>query len=106
MQPGQIVKNLIPPEPVIINKVQPLGTMVSISYTGINTNKASTKVIPVTEFERLEILTSEGSFNFKGDPLKFSLFAEAERINSAYQFDPPVSSAKRNRILGRGNRNL
>lgn len=85
---GQIVKNLIPTEPVTINQVQPLGTMVSIKFTGLNTNKASTKVISTSEFERLEVLSEEGTFNFKGDPTRFGLFAEAERINSAYQFDP------------------
>ena len=85
---GQIVKNLIPSEPVIINKVQNLGAMVSISYTGVNTNKANSKVISTQDFEQLIVLTNEGSFNFKGDPVNFALFAEAERINSAYQFDP------------------
>lgn len=85
---GQIVKNLIPSEPVTINKVQMLGSMVSLSFTGVNTNRASTKVISLSEFENLEVLTDEGSFNFTGDPEKFALFAEAERINSAYQFDP------------------
>lgn len=85
---GQIVKNLIPAEPVTINQIQSLGSMVSLKYTGINSNKANTKVISVTEYEQLEVLADEGSFNFKGDPTRFSLFAEAERINSAYQFDP------------------
>lgn len=85
---GQIVKNLIPSEPVIINKVQNLGSMISLSFTGVNTNRANTKVVTLDEYEQLEILTEEGSFNFKGDPVKFALFAEAERINSAYQFDP------------------
>jgi superfamily II DNA or RNA helicase len=85
---GQIVKNLIPSEPVTINKVQKLGSMVSLSFTGVNTNRANTKVITLTEYDLLEILTEEGSFNFSGDPVKFALFAEAERINSAYQFDP------------------
>jgi superfamily II DNA or RNA helicase len=85
---GQIVKNLIPSEPVIVNKVQKLGTMVSISYTGVNSNKANSKVIPSQDFDQLIVLTDEGSFNFKGDPINFALFAEAERINSAYQFDP------------------
>lgn len=85
---GQIIKNLIPQEPVTVNKVQKLGTSVSISFTGVNTNKANTKVIASNEFNQLEILTEEGTFNFKGDPTKFALFAEAERINSAYQFDP------------------
>lgn len=88
IKPGQIVKNLIPTEPVTITKVQSLGTMVSISFTGVNTNRANTKVISETDYEILEVLTDEGTFNFKGDPVKFTLFAEAERINSAYQFDP------------------
>jgi superfamily II DNA or RNA helicase len=88
IEPNQIVKNLIPSEPVTINKVQKLGTSVSISFTGVNTKLANTKVISSNEFDALEILTDEGTFNFTGDPVKFALFAEAERINSAYQFDP------------------
>lgn len=88
LQPGQIVKNLIPSESVEINKVKPLGTSVSITFTGINSKRVNTKVISSSEFDSLEILAEEGSFNFKGDPVKFALFAEAERINSAYQFDP------------------
>ncbi len=86
--PNQIIKNLIPSEPVVINKIQPLGSMVSISFTGVNSNKANTKVISKEIFESLEILSEEGKFNFSGDPSKFSLYVEAERINSAYQFDP------------------
>jgi len=88
MNKGQVVKNLIPSEPVIINQVQPLGNMVSLRYTGVNTQKSNTKVISKTEFDSLEVLTEEGTFNFQGDPARFALFAEAERINSAYQFDP------------------
>ncbi len=42
IQPGQIVKNLIPTEPVTINQIQPLGKMVSLKFTGLNTNRAST----------------------------------------------------------------
>src|SRR5690606_35786319 len=51
-------------------------------------NRVNTKVISKSEFENLEILSKEGTFNFTGDPIRFALFAEAERINSAYQFDP------------------
>ena len=88
IQPGQIVKNLTPTEAVTINQVQPLGAMVSVKYTGINSNRQSSKVLSASEFEQLEVVTSEGVFNFKGDPTRFALFAEAERIFSAYQFDP------------------
>ena len=80
---NQIIKNLIPTEPVTIIKLQPLGNMYSIKYTGVNTHKTSTKVISKAQFESLEVLTAEGEFNFKGAPEKFVMFAEAERIHSA-----------------------
>jgi len=85
---GHIVKNLVVSEAVTIDKIQPLGNMVSLRFTGVNSNRANSKVITKEEFEQLEMLTEEGTFNFKGDPTRFALFAEAERINSAYQFDP------------------
>src|SRR5687768_17028957 len=88
IQEGQIVKNLIPSEPVSISRIQNLGTMVSVTFTGTNSRKVSNKVISMADFENLEVLTDQGNFNFKGDPQKFCLYAEAERINSAYQFDP------------------
>ncbi len=88
VEPGQIIKNLIPAEPVTIIKVQPLGSSLSITYTGVNSNRTSSKVISQADLVQLELLTTEGSFNFQGDPVKFALFAEAERISSAYQFDP------------------
>ena len=44
---NQIIKNLIPTEPVTVIKVQTLGNMYSIKYTGVTTNKTSTKVIRV-----------------------------------------------------------
>lgn len=88
LQIGQIVKNLIPSEAVTVNQIQPLGSMYSLKFTGVNSNRANTKVISKEQYESLEVLTEEGTFNFKGNPTNFALFAEAERINSAYQFDP------------------
>jgi len=88
IQPGQIVKNLIQGELVTITAVQPLGDSISLKFTGINSRKANNKVLTKVEYESLEVLAEEGSFDFKGDPERFGLFAEAERIHSAYQFDP------------------
>jgi superfamily II DNA or RNA helicase len=85
---GQIVKNLNPTEAVKINQIRVLGSKVSITFTGLNSNISSNKIISFEEFENLEVLTSHGEFNFSGNPYRFLLFAEAERINSAYQFDP------------------
>lgn len=88
IQEGNIVRNLIPSEAVTIDKIKKLGTKYSLIYTGVNTQKRGSKIIDKEQLDKLEILTSDGQFNFKGDPDKFVLFAEAERINSAYQFDP------------------
>jgi SNF2 family DNA or RNA helicase len=85
---NKIVKNLIPSEPVVINQIRDLGKMVSVGFTGVNSSLTSNKIIAREAFEELEVLTAQGEFNFTGDARKFALFAEAERINSAYQFDP------------------
>lgn len=85
---GTIVEGISNSEPVIISRVQKLGSRISISYTGVNSNISNNKVFAESEIENLRILTKEGEFNFQGDPKRFCLFAEAERINSAYQFDP------------------
>jgi hypothetical protein len=86
--PGQIIKNLLPNEPVRINKVKPLGSMVSVHYTGTNSNISNNKMISKEHLENLEIISEDGAYDFSGNPEKFKLFAEAERISSAYQFDP------------------
>jgi superfamily II DNA or RNA helicase len=88
LEKGQIVKNLLSNEPATIDKIIPLGSKWSVTYIGVNSNKKNSKVLSQSEIDTLEVLTSEGRFNFKGDPKKFLLFTEAERINSAYQFDP------------------
>ncbi|MCP4148664.1 MAG: DEAD/DEAH box helicase family protein, partial [bacterium] len=85
---GKIVRNLVADEPVKIIKVQPLGSKVSITYSGINTKIESQRVIDRDTYNSLDVLTDEGTFNFKGNPKQFLLYAEAERIHSAYQFDP------------------
>lgn len=85
---GDIIKNLSPNETVVVDKIKRLGSQYSLVFTGINSNRRSSKILNEQQLSSLEVLTSDGEFNFKGDPEKFVLFAEAERINSAYQFDP------------------
>jgi len=88
IKPNEIVKNLVPEEPVIIINVQSLGDKISIFYSGINSQKVDTKIIDKNDIHKLIFVTEKDSFNFHGDPEKFLLYAEAERIKSAYQFDP------------------
>jgi hypothetical protein len=88
IQPGQIISNLIPTESVTITKVLSLGAMLALSYIGVNSQRANSKVISIAESQKLLVVTEEGAFNFSGDPVRFTLFAEAERIHSAHLFDP------------------
>lgn len=85
---GDIVRNLVTEEPVTITQIEPRGMLVSLSYTGENSKQANNKIIPKSQLAKLEVLAQKGSFNFEGDPTRFTLFAEAERIHTAYQFDP------------------
>ena len=88
IEPGNIIKNLSPTEAVIIDKIRKLGSKYSLSYTGVNSNKRASKILDEQQMEALQVLAPAGAFNFNGDPEKFVLCAEAERINSAYQCDP------------------
>ena len=85
---GNIVKNLIPSEPVEIKSIQDFGSDVSIEYTGVITRQNGDVIKPKSELENLELISQKGSFDFTGDPEKFTLYTEAERIKSAFQFDP------------------
>lgn len=88
IEEGNIIKNLSTSEAVIIDKIKKLGSKFSLSFTGVNSRKQSSKILSLEQIEKLQVVTSNGVFNFSGNPDKFILFAEAERINSAYQFDP------------------
>ncbi|MDP8210549.1 MAG: helicase-related protein [Candidatus Stygibacter australis] len=88
LEEGSIILNLIEGESVKLTKIQRLGIMYSLKFIGTQSNLESNKIISKEELDSLEIIGKEGEYSFKGDPQKFKLYAEAERINSAYQFDP------------------
>lgn len=88
LEAGNIVNGLIPNEAAQITKIKGLGSKFSVSYIGVNSNMAGNKVLTAEQVEALSVVTTDGEFNFKGDAEKFVLYTEAERVNSAYQFDP------------------
>ena len=85
---GKIVKNIIATEPVEITSVQDFGSDISIEYTGVNSKQNGDIILSKGELDDLELISQKGSFDFSGDPEKFTLYTEAERIKSAFQFDP------------------
>lgn len=85
---NEIVKNLIPSEPVKIIGIKSLSDKKSITYVGVNSGKSGNQVVSQSKFDSLEIISTDGTFNFSGNPQKYLACTEAERIASAYQFDP------------------
>jgi len=85
---GKIVKNLIKNEPAKIVKITAMGSCFSVEFIGKNSSQSNKRLLTKEQFETLEVVSTEGSFQFNGNPEKFKAYAEAERINSAYQFDP------------------
>jgi superfamily II DNA or RNA helicase len=88
IQVGDIVKNLVPQEPVCIQEIKAQGSVYTLRFMGMQSRQVSTKIVPAAGLQNLHIVGREDAFNFEGDPQKFKLYAEAERILSAFQFDP------------------
>ena len=84
LEVGSIVNGLVPSEPVEITGVSPYPHgKFYVKWTGKISHKAMSRMLTQAQIDALEIVAKEGSVNFKGDPEKFVLFAEAERIHSA-----------------------
>lgn len=84
-----IVSDLEPNENAQITAIRPIGsTYVSVQYIKLSTKQSSSKVLPNSDFEKLTSIAQHGTYTFTGNGQAFKLYAEAERINSAYQFDP------------------
>lgn len=88
LERGNIVKGILEHQLVRIDEVKILGENVSLRYIDLQTNKQDARIFKINEIQKFEILGDEGVFTFGGDPDKFLLYAEAERIRSAYLFDP------------------
>ena len=89
LEVGSIVNGLVPSEPVEITGISPYPHgKFYVKWIGKNSSMGRSRMLTQAEIDALEIVAKEGSVNFTGDPEKFVLFAEAERIHSAYQFDP------------------
>ena len=89
LKKGDIVRNLLPGEDAEILDVRPSGAgRLRISCVGLNSGERKRLLRTEAQLAQLEIIANTETFDFSGDPTEFKLFAEAERIASAYRFDP------------------
>ena len=56
---GSIVSGLAPTESVEITKIRPLGSKYSLSYMGVNTRLAGSKIVTLEQIDALEVLTNQ-----------------------------------------------
>ncbi|MBP3193470.1 helicase-related protein [Natronogracilivirga saccharolytica] len=88
LKTGHIVKNLIPNEPVKIIDIQEAGEVLLIDYIGLHSRTSSNHALQKERIQELQVVSQDGTFTFDGNPQHFKIFAEAERVHAAYQFDP------------------
>ena len=84
---NSIVRGPFFPEPVRIISIKTYGNTRRIEAVGVNTHTFYNPLLSPEEEALLEICESY-VMDFKGDAERFFLFAEAQRIRNAYQFDP------------------
>ena len=88
IQVGNLIKGLFESEIARIDDIKTHGKVISLRFTGLESNRQDTRIFSEFDLTKLVVIGKEGEFTFEGDPEKFLLFAEAERIRSAYLFDP------------------
>ena len=87
---GDIVKGLCPNELSRIISVQDYGegSFTEIEYITQKSKKSQSLLLDPGQLEQLELVKSHDDQGFNGQPEHFKLYCEAERIQSAFQFDP------------------
>jgi hypothetical protein len=87
LEVGSIVNGLVSSEPVEITGISPYPHgKFYVKWIGKNSSMGRSRMLTQAEIDALEIVAKESSVNFTGDPEKFVLFAEAERIHATFRF--------------------
>jgi superfamily II DNA or RNA helicase len=87
---GNVVKNILPSELVRITKYECIDENAwHIEYIGLSSQKQNDTILDAIQIEELEVINQNfNAFDFGGNGEHIKLFVEAQRVHSAYQFDP------------------
>ncbi len=85
--PGDVVSGLVPDELVEIRRLAPFGAKTKVEGVGLESRRLITLPLTATAMAALRKVRGD-HHTFQGDPARFLLGAEAERIRVAHQFDP------------------
>ena len=91
LQPGTIVKGILPNQQVTVVAAKPLGTVgIELTYKSADGQLGSELLYRESE-STLEIVTENLPWSFDGDGENFRLVSEAHRIRLAHLFDPRLA---------------
>ncbi len=89
IQPGDIIRGDIFPEPVKVITVIPMGDSIKIVGEGMNSGKVHQPVLTQAQIDELSV--SSTKIPFDGDPSRFKLGVESMRLALAHEHDPYFS---------------
>ncbi|MBI3967025.1 MAG: DEAD/DEAH box helicase, partial [Chloroflexi bacterium] len=89
LKPGAVVTGPLLPEPVEIIAVIPFGNSVKLIGKGLATKQVREPILSQVQLAQLTI--SPALQPFDGDPARFRLGIEAQRLGLAYEYDPYFS---------------
>ena len=89
LERGAILEGPVLPEPVRVVHVEPLGERIRVGGEGLRTGRYHQLLLDETQLQELRVAPAEGAYD--GDPLKFRLGIEAQRLALAYEYDPYFS---------------
>lgn len=89
LSPGVVVRGSLLPEPVEVITTIPMGESVKLVAKGLRTGRVHDPILTAAQFAQLTI--SPATEPFDGDPVRFRLGVEAERLGLAYEYDPYFS---------------
>jgi len=89
LAPGAVVEGAILPEPVEIITTIPMGTSIKLIGRGLRTGQVRDPILDAKQLAQLVVSPREPLFD--GDPVRFRLGIEAQRLGLAYEYDPYFS---------------
>lgn len=86
LRPGAIITGPLLPEAVEVIAVIPMGTSVKVVGKGLTTKQVREPILSEAQLAQLHITPARAPFD--GDPARFRLGIEAQRLGLAYEYDP------------------
>ena len=89
LSPGVVVHGPLLPEPVEVITTIPMGESAKLVAKGLRTGRVHDPILSAAQLSQLTV--SPATEPFDGDPVRFRLGVEAERLGLAYEYDPYFS---------------